>query len=106
MLKRLIRIVHCSALNALFIVQATDCSVFPLCKRKLAFEIFSKASIRHETGVELNKRENSFNQFRLVYSAEIKHQRSIGSQSLFLRGTFLTVLSQYTETGLSAAWWH
>jgi hypothetical protein len=86
------------ALKALHrIVQAINCVLFPLCKRKLAFEILSDTSIRHETGIELDKRENSFNQFRLVYSAEIKRQRSIGSLSLFLRGTFLTGLSQNTE---------
>jgi len=78
-------------------VQAINCLLFPLCKRKLAFEILSDASIRHETGIELDKRENSFNQFRLVYSAEIKRQRSIGSHPLFLHGTFLTGLSQYPE---------
>jgi len=78
-------------------VQAISCVLYPRCKRKLAFEILSDTSIRHETGIELDKRENSFNQFRLVYSAEIKRQRSIGSHSLFLRGTFLTGLSQNTE---------
>jgi len=78
-------------------VQAINRLLFPLCKRKLAFEILSNASIRHETGIELDKRENSFNQFRLVYSAEIKRQRSIGSHHLFLHSTFLTGLSQYTE---------
>jgi hypothetical protein len=86
------------ALKGLYrIVQAINCMLFPLCKRKLAFDILSDTSIRHETGIELDKRENSFNQFRLVYSAEIKRQRSIGSHSLFLRGTFLTGLAQNTE---------
>jgi hypothetical protein len=69
----------------------------PPYKRKLAFEILSEASIKHETGIELDKRENSCNQFRLVYSAEIKRRRNIGSRSLFLRATFLAVLSQCNE---------
>jgi hypothetical protein len=84
------------ALKALYgAVQAINCMLLPLCKRKLTFEILSDASIRHETGIELDKRENSFHLYRLVYSAEIKRQRSIAS--LFLRGIFLTGLSQYTE---------
>jgi hypothetical protein len=75
--------------------------LFPLCKRKLAFEILSDASIVHETWIEFDKRENSFNQFRLVYSTEIKRQRSIGSLSLFfLRGTRLPGPSQYTEASI------
>lgn len=79
------------------IVQARNCTLSPLRKRKLAFEILSDASISHETGIELDKRENSFNQFRLVYSAEIKRQRSIGSHFLFLRGTLLAQSLLLTE---------
>ena len=73
--------------------------LFPLCKRKLAFEILSDTSIRHETGIELDKRENSFNQFRLVYSAEIKRQRSIGCfyLSLSFYVAYFSLFSKNTE---------
>jgi len=46
------------------IVQSRNCMLFPVCKRKLAFEILSDTSIVHETGIEFDKRENSFNEFR------------------------------------------
>jgi hypothetical protein len=93
------------ALKALHrIVQAINCVLFPLCKRKLAFEILSDTSMRHETGIELDKRGNSFNQFRLVYSAEIKRQRSVGSFTFYV-ADFSLVSRKTPKQGLSAAWW-